>query len=91
MVCDVMRSQNLVKKGEKQLEEGLFYSEILTNRGVVNLWLEQWSWKMMTNPGRVVVNGKIWKNGTNEIGLPCGSEPDGTFHGECGPKLGGTS
>ena len=45
----------------------------------------------MTNPGRVVVNGKIWKNGTNEIGLPCGSEPDGTFHGECGPKLGGTS
>ena len=25
-----------------------------------------------------------WKNGTSEIGLTCGSEPDGTFHGVVG-------
>jgi hypothetical protein len=28
-----------------------------------------------------VVDGDKWNNGTSEIGLTCGSEPDGTFHG----------
>jgi hypothetical protein len=29
-----------------------------------------------------VVDGNKGNNGTSEIGLTCGSEPDGTFHGK---------
>jgi hypothetical protein len=35
-----------------------------------------------------VVDGNKWNNGTSEMCVTCGSEPDGTFHGECGPRLG---
>jgi hypothetical protein len=31
-----------------------------------------------------VVDGNKWNNGTSEIGLTCGSETNGTFHGEWG-------
>ena len=31
-----------------------------------------------------MVDGNKWNNGTSEIGLTCGSEPDGAFHGEWG-------
>ena len=41
---------------------------------------------MMTNPGLFVVDGSKWNNGKSEMGLTCGSEPDGTFHAVVGPS-----
>jgi hypothetical protein len=81
-----------VRRGKTARGEPLLYQNP-DKWGVVNSWLEQWSWNMMeqqlmTNHGCVVVDGNKWKHGTSEIGLTCGSEPDGTSHGECGPRLG---
>jgi hypothetical protein len=77
-----------VRKGKTARGEPLLYQNP-DKWGVVNLWLKQWSWnmmeqQMMTNTGLVVVDEIKWNNRTSEIGLTCGSEPDGTFHGEWG-------
>jgi hypothetical protein len=39
---------------------------------------------LMTNHGLFLVDGNKWNNGTSELGLTCGFEPDGTFHGVVG-------